>query len=273
VPGLSVLFWNLNDRPLETRVGRLAVAHAVDVVCLAECNAPAGQLTAALAAAGVLGFAEAEQSGGKLRVLSRFSRRKLAFVQRGQNDRWLIYRVHLDRPAPDVTLAVAHLPSKLHAKPETQAKSARDLAADIRAIEKRRAHRRTVVVGDLNMNPFEEGVISADGLHGMMTVQLAATGSRVIEGQEHTTFYNPMWGLFGDRTPGPPGTYYRSAADAVNYFWNTFDQVLVGPELADRLKTVSVLEHDGTSSLRTANGLPDRSEGSDHLPLLFRLEW
>ncbi len=273
VPGLGVLFWNLNARPLEHRVGRLAVAHAIDVVCLAECDSPAGALTAALDAAGALGFTEAEESGGKLRVLSRLPRKRLAFVQRGRNNRWLIHRVRPDRPAPEMTLAVAHLPSKLYTQRETQADAARDLAADVRAIEKRQAHRRTVIVGDLNMNPFEEGVMSATGLHGMMTAQLAEAGPRVIEGKEHSRFYNPMWGLLGDRTPGPPGTYYRSAADTVNYFWNTFDQVLVGPELVVPLKAVEVLKHDGTASLVTKSDLPDSVEGSDHLPLVFRLEW
>lgn len=177
---------------------------------------------------------------------------------------------------PELILAVAHLLSKRDAQPPTQAALARYLVADLRALEKRRNHQRTIVVGDLNMNPFEEGVAGADALHGVMTRRLAAAGERVIQGRGHGMFYNPMWGFLGDwnkLVPGPPGTYYRSAAETVNYFWNTFDQVLVRPELADRLTAVSVLDHDGAASLLTPNGLPDRNDGSDHLPLLFRLEW
>jgi hypothetical protein len=67
--------------------------------------------------------------------------------------------------------------------------------------------------------------------------------------------------------------YYRGAADAVNYFWNTYDQVLLRPELAPRLSRLSILDGDGVESLLTQNGLPDATNGSDHLPLLFRLEW
>src|SRR5262249_10143860 len=37
----------------------------------------------------------------------------------------------------------------------------------------------------------------------------------------------PHVGRSRDRTPGPPGTYYRSSSQSVNYFWNTYDQVLL----------------------------------------------
>ena len=40
-------------------------------------------------------------------------------------------------------------------------------------------------------------------------------------------FYNPMWGHFGDALDGPPGSYYDARSEAVAYFWNVFDQVLI----------------------------------------------
>ena len=106
-----------------------------------------------------------------------------------------------------------------------------------------------------------------------MTVAVAQLRTREIRGQEYPMMYNPMWGVLGDRTIGPPGTYYRASSGSVNYFWNTFDQVLVRPALVPHLSAVRVLDTDGTDSLLTANGLPDTANGSDHLPLFFRLEW
>lgn len=123
------------------------------------------------------------------------------------------------------------------------------------------------------MNPFEQGVAGAGALHGVMVRAVAEREDRLIEGRNYRMFYNPMWGHLGDRTTGPPGTFYRSAAEAVNYFWNTYDQVLVRPELIDRLTELQVLDWDGTSSLLTPNGLPDRTNGSDHLAPAFRLDW
>jgi hypothetical protein len=123
------------------------------------------------------------------------------------------------------------------------------------------------------MNPFEPEVSGVLGLHGVNSAAVAARETREVRGDEFRMFYNPMWGLMGDRSQGPPGTFYRGAADAVNYFWNTYNQVLLRPELAPRLSRLTVLDTDGLESLLTRNGLPDVTNGSDHLPLLFRLEW
>jgi hypothetical protein len=41
--------------------------------------------------------------------------------------------------------------------------------------------------------------------------------------------------------------------------------------MMDALEELRILDTDGTSSLLSANGLPDGVDGSDHLPLLFRL--
>lgn len=132
-----------------------------------------------------------------------------------------------------------------------------------------------MVVGDLNVNPFEHPVAWAGALHAVMSRDLITRmhGEREIRGAEYRFFYNPMWGLLGDRSPGPPGTYYRSSSESVNYFWNTYDQVLLRAELMNRLQALAVPDSDGASSLLTRNGLPDSVNGSDHLPLVFALDW
>ena len=81
-----------------------------------------------------------------------------------------------------------------------------------------------------------------------------------------------MWGYFGDRTPGPAGTMYYSGGVATP-FWSIYDQVLLRPELMNQLRDVIVPETDGVNTLLTANGLPDGTNGSDHLPLVFKLDW
>lgn len=272
MPGISFLFWNVARRPLEHRVARIVTARGVDVVVLAEYTGTGAELTAALGAAGAGEYHESDGSGERLRVFSRLPRPALQFQFADPGGGWLIYRV-IHNARPEIFLAVAHLLSKVNASGETQGLVVRTLAADLAAVEDRQGHRRTVLVGDLNMNPFEVGVAGADALHGVSTRDVALRRERVIQGRGYRMLYNPMWGCLGDRTPGPPGTYYRGAAEAVNYFWNTYDQVLVRPELIDRLSDLAVLDTDGTDSLLTRNGLPARRTISDHLPLFFRLDW
>lgn len=118
-------------------------------------------------------------------------------------------------------------------------------------------------------------MVWAGGLHAVMSRDLLERrdGERTVRGVGYSLFYNPMWGVLGDRTPGPPGTYYRASSESVNYFWNTYDQVLLRQELMSHLRDVLVPDNDGVNSLLTAAGLPDKVSGSDHLPLVFRLDW
>jgi hypothetical protein len=176
------------------------------------------------------------------------------------------------------------LRSKLYHEDEDKTSELAQLSLDIRWLEEQRGHRRTVVIGDLNADPFEAGVIKADALHGVMTRALANRQQRTVQGIEYRFFYNPMWSLFGDAAhethpPGnpnhePPGTYYYPARGFKGYFWLLFDQVLLRPELLSRFRNqnLKVLVTDGETSLLDERGLPDGRRVSDHLPLLVRLQ-
>lgn len=180
---------------------------------------------------------------------------------------------HLKLPGlRDVVLGVAHLPSKLRWSDESQVYECVRLSRDIIDVERRVGHSRTVLIGDLNMNPFESGIVSAMGLHATMSQQVARRTERTVQGQRHPFFYNPMWSLYGDKSKGPPATYYYPTSEHKAYFWNMFDQVLVRPDLLDRFsfENLEVLRSSGATALIDANGIPDRRI-SDHLPLLFGL--
>lgn len=175
----------------------------------------------------------------------------------------------------EILLAAAHLPSRLHFSDESMIFECTNLARMIREQEVASGHQRTILLGDLNVNPFEVGVVGTGGLHAVMSRQVASRGSRTVQSREYDFFYNPMWGHFGDRSGGVPGTYYYDRAEHVTYFWNIFDQVLVRPALLSGLASdgVRVLTSAGGASLLGPGGLPNRSIGSDHLPLLTELSF
>ena len=99
-------------------------------------------------------------------------------------------------------------------------------------------------------------------------------GARTVQGERYPFFYNPMWGHFGDRAGGPPGTLHEKAEHTV-FFWNIFDQVLLRPELAVnfRHEDLTILSTVGNRPLVTPIGKPDANHASDHLPVLLRLEF
>ena len=269
---LSFLFWNLNGKPLDTRVARIVAAHDVDVVILAECAVSVPSVERALNAASQRLFHGIAGDHHRTVVYVRFSRDFVTPVG-GESRLASIRRVRL--PArPEILLAAVHLHSRLYRGPESLNAACFPLSASIRRAEEEAGHSRTILVGDFNLNPFEPGVVGAVGLHGVMTRDIARRGSRIVDDHAYPFFYNPMWGLLGDSSTGPPGTYYHDRSGHVAHFWNMFDQVLVRPALLDYFATdnVQILTDDGFEPLLTSNGRPDKAMASDHLPLIFRLD-
>jgi len=172
-----------------------------------------------------------------------------------------------------ILLACVHLPSKLNRSPDSQLLDCFDLARQIGVEEQRAGHSRTIVVGDFNLNPFENGMVSSSGLNSVMSRQVASRGSRTVDDRVLPFFYNPMWTRFGDGVDTT--SYFYDASEPVNYYWNIFDQVLIRPELANRFDTtkLEILRDAGPISLVSGNGRPDRRVGSDHLPIRFEVEF
>jgi hypothetical protein len=129
-------------------------------------------------------------------------------------------------------------------------------------------------MGDLNMNPFEMGMVGArGGLNAVMSRQVAARDTRVVQKKKYKYFYNPMWSHMGDRG-GISGTFFFDNAEAVCYYWHMLDQVLLRPELLEGFEPEQVrivTEVRGISLLE--DGKPDKEMASDHLPVVLELEF
>ncbi len=268
----TFLFWNLKKKPLYSAVASLARRHECDVLVLAECELDPMNLLQELNPLGESTYHfVASQGCRKIEIYCRFQAKFIPSIR--ESHRTTIRRLELPGHLP-ILLAATHFPSKRNWDEASQAAESAILSELVKDAENAAGHSRTVLVGDLNMNPFDAGIVNANGMHGVMTRSIAAKEERTVQGQAYPFFYNPMWGFLGDASPGPPGThYYPSSAHRV-YFWNMFDQVLVRPGLLDRFSTrnLRILESDGSARLVTADGVPDDKVASDHLPILFSLE-
>jgi len=265
----TFLFWNLKKKPLQENIRRLALRHNIDVLMFAEFSiGPVGLLK--VLNRNTADFFYAPGNCLKIEIFTRFIDDFIKPVY--ESDRLTVR--HLKLPAMmDILLAVSHFPSKNHWKDSSQAFECAELSEEIRRIEKDVGHSRTVLVGDFNMNPFENGLVSANGFNAVMSRHIAEKKSRVVQDRAYPFFYNPMWSLFGDASPGPPGTYYNSRSEHISFFWYMFDQVLIRPDLLDSFsnKDLEILDSDGEISFLTKNGIPDDRIVSDHLPIIFKL--
>ncbi len=267
---ITILFWNVGGEARRAEIAQLAVNHDVDVVLLSEVIDEPSSVLLALNESSV-SYSYSPGIGNKrIHVFARFSETFVAPVF--ETDRLTIRRLH-PPGMEEILLAAVHFPSKHDWSEDSQAMECTTLAEGIRQAENTAGHQRTVLVGDLNMNPFETGVVGAAGLHAVMDRRVAQRVTRVVQGREYSFFYNPMWGLFGDGSRGPAGTFFHSRSEQKVFFWNMFDQVLIRPALLDcfRMDDLAIIDHTGDQSLLTASGIPDRSAGSDHLPILFRM--
>lgn len=143
---------------------------------------------------------------------------------------------------------------------------------DILSCEDKSKTNNTIIIGDLNSNPFDSSVIGISSLHGIPFKEEAKKETRVFQGKNYGMFYNPMWRFL--TAPSPPyGTYYLNNSRPINYFWNVFDQVLIRPVLLpafdeDSLQIVQTINNQ--SLLK--NGYAPNKEISDHLPILFVIQ-
>jgi hypothetical protein len=207
----------------------------------------------------------------RIRIFTRFSP---SFLRATYEDDRVSVR-HLMLPAQRQILIVAvHMPSKLFWSEDSQAFQCTELSRMVIEQETKVGHRNTVLIGDLNMNPFEKGLVSANGLNAVSSRQVASRGSRHVLSRHYPFFFNPMWAHFGDRRGHPPGSYDYDRAELVNYYWNVFDQVMVRPDIMDRCdgEGIKILTKAGDISFLRDDGTPNSKDFSDHLPLLFEIE-
>lgn len=187
-----------------------------------------------------------------------------------------IKRITSKNKTPIAYIAFLHLASKVNYSDDELAERMKPIIGSVQHFEEKFEYEQGLVLlcGDLNMNPFERGIIQASGLNAVMESDIAKNGSRTIDGIDYKFFYNPMWGFLGDLGKGTvSGTYYFNSTHHIQYFWNLYDQVLMRPEAIpyfdkDALKIVT---NSSNFNLLKKSGLIDDKNYSDHLPITFTL--
>ena len=273
MPQLNVLFWNVGRKDLTEQIVNLARSKEVDILVLVENLVEDDDLVRALnSQAKNLFHANKSLLCEKITVLSRFTSEQVRPIH--ENNRLTVRRIQLPE-YPEFLLAAVHLMDKRSADATTQREEARKMAIILGDVEREQQNDRLLLIGDFNMNPFEEGMVMAGGFHGSMSRQVAQKGSRIIQSDTYNYFYNPCWGLLGDLRSEIPGTYYYNSGGHTCYEWNVFDQVLLRPGLIENFvrENLAIIHTDGVNSLVTEIKRPHKSVYSDHLPLFFTLRF
>lgn len=271
---MKIAFWNINNKELSDLLVEFVNENEVDILLLAEVESQT-----------VLNFIIKQNiinpkrlythiEDAKVNVLSSFSKSIFKTQKMDSNSpRWNSYEINIPSFIK-LNLVCVHFHSKVNWSEDSLALECVNLARDIESLENTTGVSETLVIGDFNMNPYESGLVAANGLHAMPDLNHISSGkgNRKIDGVTYKYFYNPMWGFFGDKKL-PFGTHYYREPGHVSREWNIYDQVIYRPTLSKYIDTnkLEIIYNIGGQDLITALNRPDKENYSDHLPIIIEI--
>ena len=263
--GLHILFWNMYRKDLSEALASIVEEHQPAVVILAECGATVEVLLNAVNRTTVR-YRFVDMIGdSKLVALTTLSSIQIHCLR--EEKRYSFWRVKTENSV--VTLCGVHLQSALNYDREELNELIPRLRRDLESVEVFEKHNRSILIGDFNLEPFDRGFTSSEGLGAVSSLRLAKRAqARQVAHETRRVLYNPMWSHLGDRPSEPEGTYFRSSG-IIGYGWRMFDQILFSPSVMDVFRDfeVKILRKAGDNDFVDHRELPDSASASDHLPI------
>jgi endonuclease/exonuclease/phosphatase family metal-dependent hydrolase len=270
---MRIAFWNINKKSFVRDIVEFISKKDIDILILAECTVSVSRIQEELDKA----FSQNKYKGlkkvkhHKFKIFTRLNVNHIRnFDSSFGGPSWSINKITFSNLV-NLSIVCVHFPSKMHWDDLSQSLEAVNLMNKIRSYETKNG-KNTLLIGDFNMNPYEPGMISSMGLHGMKDANIAKKKNRVVQGKSYDFFYNPMWNFLGDGGE-VPGTFFYPKAVHHNVMWNTFDQILIRPNLLNFMKIsdIEIIRNIGTNQLIDSRTKQIKETYSDHLPLLLTL--
>lgn len=263
---MNYLFWNTNEKPVNNVLKELISGLKCDIIGLAEYKDNIQELINGLWMEGFYLY-EVPQIGCKrIQILTKYEVDSIIHFE--EQSYYTVKKIPHDKYGFHI-IAFLHLSSKLYGQSEDRLAQIMEVKSSIEKAEIDVGNTRSVIIGDFNMNPFEYPMVMAGGMHSLSCRQVVNERNRTVSGKKYSMFYNPMWNKLGDNDK-PQGTYFYRSSIQTSYFWNTFDQVLIRPELIPDLNVdnIKIIDEINGISLKDDKGIPNIS---DHFPLYFEL--
>lgn len=262
---LNILFWNVQKKDIGFYLDEFAKELNIDCIVLAEFDRNVSDLSNLLAGE----FIEYSQIACK--KIAIFYRKNIFSIETvAEASRYTIKKLTAGTNIEFLMVAV-HLQSKVNVNDDTQRFETIEIKREIEMVEDRLSLDKTFILGDFNMNPFEDGMVSASSFNSIPCQKTAMKISRTVQSRKFKYFYNPMWNLFGDYDNNP-GTYFALTPNHTNYYWNILDQVILRPSLLKYFvkESLVILQKVNGNSLLDKQGRPYIS---DHLPFTFKFDF
>ena len=275
---MNLIFWNLEKKPAcYDVIIDIVIEKNIDVIAIAEFPIGPDETKTFLSKLKTIDSNfEWLQPVTKEKVMVFYNKNNAIVSNQYNEGKVAIKKISSITSKVNAYVAYCHLESKVNINDDEQAERVTKLKETLCSFEKDIDDKDgfLLLCGDLNMNPFEKGLIKANGLNAVMDSSIAKKYSRKVQGQSYKFFYNPMWGFLGDLGKGNvSGTYYFNPSNHIQYFWNVFDQVLLRPEAIPYFdkEALNILTSTMHYNLLKKSGAIDDKQYSDHLPIIFKL--
>ena len=276
---MKIAFWNINKKELSDLIVDFALENDLDIICIAEAEEKLSTISNFLLKINLKSssnkYVQISSIKDKVIILTRYTNN--IFEDKSslyKSNRLVAQRIKIPTIF-EINLIAIHFHSKNNWTDISLAMECATAANAIATVERNTKNTNTILIGDFNMNPFESGMVAANGLHAIPDLEYAIKNikGREIDDTYYSFFYNPMWNFFGDYIE-PIGTYYYRASGNVSYEWHIFDQVLLRPSFKNHLDkdSVKIITKIGSESLVNSLKRPDSSQYSDHLPIILDLK-
>lgn len=263
-----IVFWNVNRKDLTGHVCSIGASTKADAIVLNENTVAQADTLVALQKHVSADFTHPKViSDKRFHCFCRTGSMDLSEIHSG--NRISVRRMKLG--SRRALLALFHGVDIRNNDPSQRQAFVHMIADDLRMVIDSEGTNNLVILGDFNMNPYESGMGLASGFNAMMTRSCTVRETRIYNSRPYDFYYNPMWSLFGDNTPGPAGTVHDTSNQG-SYGWSMLDQVLLHHSMIDSFHDVQILTHAATMPLTKQNGRPDAAGASDHLPILVDLK-
>ncbi|WP_426491247.1 endonuclease/exonuclease/phosphatase family protein [Hymenobacter sp. 102] len=285
---MNIGFWNIESKPkkknnkiflkdLSDYMVMLTIERQLDIICLAETRDDINlSFITKLNTIVRDSYSIIKCSKDKLTVISRYS--NTSFEDKShlyKSTRWTAHKLTIDSLI-ELNLFAVHFHSKTSWSEASLALECVNFARDILVVEEQTKCKNTILIGDFNMNPFENGLVAANGLNALSDLEYAikTPKGRDIDGTFYEFFYNPMWSFFGDINR-QYGTYYYRTPGHISHEWNIYDQIIMRPRLKSYLDDpfLKIIKNIGGEDITKVFNRPDREVYSDHLPVILKLKF
>lgn len=276
---MNIGFWNVNSsdntKDLSDSLVNLTLENQLDIICIAEIKD--NTVISFLKKINKLSpsnYTQVKSAKNKIIIISRYA--DTVFEDKSslyRSNRWITQTITI----PNIirfNLIAVHFYSKINWPEDSLAFECINLSRDILLIEEDTKCNETILIGDFNMNPFEKGLVAANGINALSDLNYACLKkTRNIDGCTYKYFYNPMWNFYGDYTK-PLGTHYCRVPGHISHEWHLYDQIILRPSLEPFLDKsyVKIIDKIYLEDLTKKFNRPDKVTYSDHLPILLILK-